>query len=405
MALRQMDMERRPKHLPQVQALAAVGQCKLMSMWDNLFSQMRQPVAQILLTRNDIADRTQYLNAEHTFIELLNMGVIPIVNENDTLSVQEIKFGDNDTLSAITAAMVQADYLFLMTDVDCLYDKNPRTNPDAKAIEVVDDISVLAADVSSAGSSLGTGGMGTKIVAARLATAAGVTTVVTRSSKPGNIASIVNHVESLKRNNGNPDASDSGDQTPAEHETPLHKVPTTTTTNGLALDEPALPPLHTRFLPAPQPIRDRYFWLLHGLAPHGTIYIDAGAHAALSNKANLLPIGIVDVEGNFGQQECVRLCVLPSRDAALSEAEEVGRALTNYSTSEVKRIKGRRSSHISEVLGYADSEYVAVRENVALHAEMSRPVTPTPGQTGIVTATTVQDKRSSMGRLSNYVVG
>jgi glutamate 5-kinase len=389
MALRQMNLERRPKHLPQVQALAAVGQCKLMSMWDNLFSQMRQPVAQILLTRNDIADRTQYLNAEHTFIELLNMGVIPIVNENDTLSVQEIKFGDNDTLSAITAAMVQADYLFLMTDVDCLYDKNPRTNPDAKAIEVVDDISELAADVSSAGSSLGTGGMGTKIVAARLATAAGVTTVVTRSSKPGNIASIVNHVESLKRsseNNDNPDPSDSN--------TPIHTVPVTA--NGTTLAEPNLPPLHTRFLPAPNPIRDRYFWLLHGLAPHGTIYIDAGAHAALSNKANLLPIGIIDVEGSFGQQECVRLCVLPSRDAALSEAEEVGRALTNYSTSEVKRIKGRRSSQISEVLGYADSEYVAVRENVALHAEMSRPVTPTPG---------MADKRVSMGRLTNYVVG
>jgi glutamate 5-kinase len=389
MALRQMNLERRPKHLPQVQALAAVGQCKLMSMWDNLFSQMRQPVAQILLTRNDIADRTQYLNAEHTFIELLNMGVIPIVNENDTLSVQEIKFGDNDTLSAITAAMVQADYLFLMTDVDCLYDKNPRTNPDAKAIEVVDDISELAADVSSAGSSLGTGGMGTKIVAARLATAAGVTTVVTRSSKPGNIASIVNHVESLKRN---PENSDN--PAPSESNTPIHTIPVTT--NGTALAEPSLPPLHTRFLPAPNPIRDRYFWLLHGLAPHGTIYIDAGAHAALSNKANLLPIGIIDVEGSFGQQECVRLCVLPSRDAALSEAEEVGRALTNYSTSEVKRIKGRRSSQISEILGYADSEYVAVRENVALHAETSRPVTPTPGMT---------DKRVSMGRLTNYVVG
>jgi glutamate 5-kinase len=360
-----------------------------MSMWDNLFSQMRQPVAQILLTRNDIADRTQYLNAEHTFIELLNMGVIPIVNENDTLSVQEIKFGDNDTLSAITAAMVQADYLFLMTDVDCLYDKNPRTNPDAKAIEVVEDISELAADVSSAGSSLGTGGMGTKIVAARLATAAGVTTVVTRSSKPGNIASIVNHVESLKRS-----AETSDTPAPSDSSTPIHTVPITA--NGTALAEPNLPPLHTRFLPAPNPIRDRYFWLLHGLAPHGTIYIDAGAHAALSNKANLLPIGIIDVEGSFGQQECVRLCVLPSRDAALSEAEEVGRALTNYSTSEVKRIKGRRSSHISEVLGYADSEYVAVRENVALHAEMSRPVTPTPG---------MADKRVSMGRLTNYVVG
>ena len=393
MALRQLDMERRPKHLPQVQALAAVGQCKLMSMWDNLFSQMRQPVAQILLTRNDIADRTQYLNAEHTFIELLNMGVIPIVNENDTLSVQEIKFGDNDTLSAITAAMVQADYLFLMTDVDCLYDKNPRTNPDAKAIEVVDDISELAADVSSAGSSLGTGGMGTKIVAARLATAAGVTTVVTRSSKPGNIASIVNHVESLKR---------TVEDSTATSETPIHTVPVVA--NGAALKEPNLPPLHTRFLPAPNPIRDRYFWLLHGLAPHGTIYVDAGAHAALSNKANLLPIGIVNVEGNFGQQECVRLCVLNPRDAPLSEAEEVGRALTNYSASEVKRIKGRRSSQISEVLGYADSEYVAVRENVALHAEMSRPVTPTPGA-ATPAAGSVQEKRASMGRLSNYVVG
>jgi glutamate 5-kinase len=387
MALRQMNLERRPKHLPQVQALAAVGQCKLMSMWDNLFSQMRQPVAQILLTRNDIADRTQYLNAEHTFIELLNMGVIPIVNENDTLSVQEIKFGDNDTLSAITAAMVQADYLFLMTDVDCLYDKNPRTNPDAKAIEVVEDISVLAADVSSAGSSLGTGGMGTKITAARLATAAGVTTVVTRSSKPGNIAMIVNHVESLKCT---PDAS--SEATPSN--TPILTVPTTA--NGTALDEPNLPPLHTRFLPAPQPIRDRYFWLLHGLAPHGTIYIDSGAHIALQNKANLLPIGIIAVEGNFGQQECVRLSVLPSHESALSEGEEVGHALSNYSTSEVKRIKGRRSSHISALLGYADSEYVAVRENIALHAEMSRPATPTPGSNG--TATTLPDRRSSAGR-------
>jgi len=371
---------------------------------------MRQPVAQILLTRNDIADRTQYLNAEHTFIELLNMGVIPIVNENDTLSVQEIKFGDNDTLSAITAAMVQADYLFLMTDVDCLYDKNPRTHPDAKAIEVVDDISELAADVSSAGSSLGTGGMGTKIVAARLATAAGVTTVVTRSSKPGNIASIVNHVEGLKRSAEDQEqqkqqtttatATTSSSTSTSTSDAPaIHTVPIVANGTTTALKEPGLPPLHTRFLPAPSPIRDRYFWLLHGLTPHGTIYIDAGAHAALSNKANLLPIGIVNVEGNFGQQECVRLCVLNPRDAPLSEAEEVGRALTNYSTSEVRRIKGRRSSMISEVLGYADSEYVAVRENVALHAEMSRPVTPTPG------ASAVGEKRASMGRLSNYVVG
>ena len=133
-----------------------------MSLWDSLFGHLQSPIAQILLTRNDIADvriseiwknklltfsqRTQYLNAQNTFAELLEMGVIPIVNENDTIAVTEIKFGDNDTLSAITAAMVHADYLFLMTDVDCLYDKNPRTHPDAKAIEVVNDIGALQAD-------------------------------------------------------------------------------------------------------------------------------------------------------------------------------------------------------------------------------------------------------------------
>ncbi|KAK5138219.1 hypothetical protein LTR08_004915 [Meristemomyces frigidus] len=388
MALRQMDMERRPKHLPQVQALAAIGQCKLMSMWDQLFMHMRQPVAQILLTRNDIADRTQYLNAQNTFVELLNMGVIPIVNENDTLSVQEIKFGDNDTLSAITAGMVQADYLFLMTDVDCLYDKNPRTNPDAKAIEVVEDIAELEADVSGAGSSLGTGGMGTKIVAARLATAAGVTTIITRSSKPGNIAAIVRYAEgqksaarSLETSGELPAkaASDSQLLEPAVH-------------NGVSTSDPietGLPPLHTRFLPDPHPIRDRYFWLLHGLAPHGTIYIDTGAYAALTNKAGLLPVGVVNVEGNFGQQECVRVSVLPSRSALHSEAEEVGRALVNYSAIEIKRIRGVRSSQIAELLGYADSEYIALRDSVALFKkEVSRPVTP------------MQNDKSSMGRLN-----
>src|ERR1700753_1797221 len=138
-----MDMEKRPKHLPQVQALAAIGQCRLMSLWDQLFSHYRQPVAQILLTTNDIAGRTQYLNAQNTFFQLLDMKVIPIVNENDTLAIAEIKFGDNDTLSAVTAGMVHADFLFLMTDVDCLYDTNPRTNPDAKPIEVVQDIDEL----------------------------------------------------------------------------------------------------------------------------------------------------------------------------------------------------------------------------------------------------------------------
>lgn len=298
--------------------------------------------------------------------------------ENLITSSKEIKFGDNDTLSAITAGMVQADYLFLMTDVDCLYDKNPRIHSSALPIEVVADISTLAADVSTAGSSLGTGGMSTKIIAARLATSAGVTTIITRSSKPGNIVNIVRYDQALNK------ASE-----PASTEL-----------------EPGLKaPLHTRFLPDLNPIRDRSFWLLHGLAPHGTVYIDEGAHRALISKAGLLPAGVVHVEGHFAQQEAVRIVVVassPSPSSAIqnptppvlpSERDEdgmpssagmakvdveVGRALVNYSSAEIKRIKGLRSTEILGVLGYADSEYVALRQNVSLakSSRFSRPATP-----------------------------
>lgn len=346
--LQKMKLDKRPKHLPRVQALAAIGQCKLMTLWDSLFSHLDQPIAQILLTRGDIADRTQYINAQNTLSELLEMGVIPIVNENDTIAVSEIKFGDNDTLSAITAAMVHADYLFLMTDVDCLYDKNPRVYPEAKAIEVVEDIAALQADVSSAGSILGTGGMSTKITAARLATAAGVTTVIARSSNPGNIINILNYTPMTNPNSSEP----------------------ATTMKA---------PLHTRFVPSVQPIRDRYFWLLNGLVPHGAIFIDEGAHLALSQKAGLLPVGIVDVEGTFAQHECVNIAVVDR--AALSDITAspsrlwtgtpriVGRAISNYSATEVMRIKGIKSTQIASLLGYADSEYVALRENISFFHE------------------------------------
>ncbi|KAF1948826.1 glutamate 5-kinase [Byssothecium circinans] len=446
--LRRMELEKRPKHLPKVQALAAIGQCRLMSLWDQLFGHVHQPIAQILLTRNDIADRTQYQNAQNTFLELLNMGVIPIVNENDTLAVTEIKFGDNDTLSAITAGMVQADYLFLMTDVDCLYDKNPRTNPDAKPIEVVEDIADLEADVSSAGSALGTGGMSTKIVAAKLATSAGVTTVITKSSKPGNITAIITHAEAqraarLSSRNSVTNFQDDNNGIPIS-QTSFLKIedtaPESTTPNGTESRSPTpslestAPPLHTRFLPIAHPIRDRYFWILHGLAPHGTVFIDHGAWHALSDKAGLLPVGIVDVDGHFAQQECVRLVVvkrlaakspkshpvviptgpaapLPNRDPLIHNAYtppvalvhshshstsasqilspvpfelhnpapiEIGRAVINYSASEIKRIKGLHSTQIHDALGYADSEYVALRENIAFFGiEKSRPSTPT----------------------------
>lgn len=341
---------------------------------------MNQPVAQVLLTRNDIADRSQYLNAQNTLSECLSYGVIPIVNENDTLAVSEIKFGDNDTLSAITAAMVNADYLFLMTDVDCLYDKNPRSFPNAKPILVVEDIDALKADVSSGGSALGTGGMATKITAASLATAAGTSTIITNSSKPGNITNIISYLH--------PDAE---------------KVVSNGTKSRTP--SPEIPPLHTRFLPSLTPIRNRAFWILHGLAPHGAIYVDRGAATALSQHAGLLPVGIVHVTGVFAQQEAVRLIAVdrvplgslsPRGDSenisSFSQAsmefvdyergEEIGRAVVNYSSAEVIRIKGLRSKDIRGALGYADSEYVAFRENVSLieHAKgaTSRPETPAP---------------------------
>lgn len=246
--------------------------------------------------------------------------------------------------------MVKADYLFLMTDVDCLYTANPRHNPDAKPIEVVTDISSLEADVSSAGSSLGTGGMSTKIVAAKLGTSAGVTTIITKSSKPGNVHEIVRYLQQTEQLDlGSEESSGSPDL-------------------------PTPPPLHTRFIPSETPIQSRSFWLLHGLKPRGTLYIDHGAYSALQKKAGLLPAGVLGVEGHFGQQEAVRLVVVEkiSPDALNGEflhhgqePKEVGRALVNYGSSEIIRIKGQRSTHIQSLLGYADSEYVALRENIS----------------------------------------
>ncbi|KAF7551590.1 hypothetical protein G7Z17_g4907 [Cylindrodendrum hubeiense] len=376
--LRRMDVEKRPKHLAQLQALAAIGQCRLISLWDSLFNHLRQPVAQILLTRNDIADRTRYHNAQNTFNALLEQGVIPIVNENDTLAVAEIKFGDNDTLSAITAAMIHADMLFLMTDVDCLYDKNPRTNPDAQPIEVVDDISALQADVSSAGSSLGTGGMSTKIIAARLGTSAGVTTIIAKSSNPGNVLNIVRYLQAKRKpsSSSSPSAEDHGEESLSRSTSSL-KLSTPPSSEDLSV------PLHTRFLPSEDPIRDRHFWLLHTPNPHGTLYIDSGAHKALIGKAGLLPVGVVDVKGNFAQQEVVRLVVVqrrrsPGPNGKLWEnPEEVGRAIVNYAAAEISRIKGHQSVDIQDILGYADSEYVVHRQHVGFFRRESRPVTPT----------------------------
>lgn len=217
--------------------------------------------------------------------------------------------------------------------------------------------------------------MSTKLIAARLGTSAGVTVIITRSSNPGNILNIVNYLYCGSPDSGSPDEVD---------EESL--IASSTALNLMAASGDAHhPPLHTRFLPSSDPIRDRHFWLLHTINPHGTVYIDQGAHRALLGKAGLLPVGVVDVEGNFAQHEAVRLVVVnrlsqPGPDGRLRGelAEEVGRALVNYASAEISRIMGHQSSDIEELLGYADSEYVAHRSHIVFYRSDSRPATPTP---------------------------
>ncbi|WVQ77298.1 glutamate 5-kinase [Cryptococcus sp. DSM 104548] len=299
--LRRMDLKERGKELHKKQALAAIGQGRLIALWDNLFSQLDQPIAQILLTRMDISDRTRYINAQNTFSELLNMGVVPIVNENDTVSVSEIKFGDNDTLSAISSAICHADYLFLLTDVECLYTDNPRNNPDAKPVRVVRDIQAVKQQVSTKtlGSSLGTGGMETKIIAAELATAAGTTTVVMDSSNVRDVFQII-------ANGPSPCREEEGG-TPELYEGPLC----------------------TRFLRKEAALKDRKWWIAHGLHAAGSVIIDPGAFRAIQRKESggrLLPAGVVRVDGVFAGHQAVRLIVRRRKgDAEGGGQGQVGR--------------------------------------------------------------------------------
>lgn len=212
--------------------------------------------------------------------------------------------------------------------------------------------------------------MSTKIIAAKLGTSAGVTTIITRSSNPGNILGIVNYLYSSPR------AS-----IVDGHEGEV--LSRTTSLSLMAGKDHDGPPLHTRFLASNEPIRDRHFWLLHTPSPHGTVYIDQGAYKALLNKAGLLPVGVVGVEGNFASHEPVRLVVVdrrktPDADGKMwgGEPEEVGRILVNYAAPEINRIMGHQSADIEELLGYADSEYVAHRSHIGFFRQPSRPTSP-----------------------------
>lgn len=308
-----LGLTERPKAIARKQAVAAVGQGRLIRVYDDLFTSLQQPIAQVLLTRGDLVHRNSYLNVEQTFHELLDLGVIPIVNENDTVAVDELKFGDNDTLSALVASLVHADWLFLLTDVDRLYSADPRSHPDAQPIARVEQIADLkSVQVGDRGSQWGTGGMMTKITAAEIATGAGVRTVITQGRNPRDLEKILAGAE-----------------------------------------------IGTQFEPQPRPVSARKHWIAHSLVPSGNLYLDAGAVQAIRDSGkSLLPAGIVQVEGEFESQAAVRLC-----DRA---GQEVARGLVNYSSIELEQIRGHHSDEIAAILGYMDAETVVHRDNLTL---------------------------------------
>ncbi|KXZ50922.1 hypothetical protein GPECTOR_14g169 [Gonium pectorale] len=311
-----LGLTTKPSVLAKKQALAAVGQVHLMKFYEDFFAALGLTCAQVLLTLDNLANRSQYLNARNTFTELLAYGVIPVVNENDTVAVQELRFGDNDTLSAQVAALVQADWLFLLTDVDCLYTANPKDDPTATPIYEVEDISRLNADTSTRGTQWGTGGMATKLTAGRIATAAGCTMVICNSTAPENIVKIVK----------------------------------------------GEPKLGTKFFPLPHSLKGRKRWIL-SVPVRGHLWLDAGAvHAVRDKHKSLFAAGITKVSGDFHAQDCVSLCD-PS-------GVELARGLVNFSSEEVGAVagSGRCSKPVTEQLGFPTMDEVVHRENLVLLA-------------------------------------
>lgn len=310
-----LGLTERPKAIALKQAVAAVGQGRLIRVYDDLFTTLQQPIAQVLLTRSDLVERSRYLNIYNTFKELLELGVIPVVNENDTVAVEELKFGDNDTLSALVASLVHADWLFLLTDVDRLYSADPRFVPDAQPIALVSSIKELEelqVQTGTQGSQWGTGGMVTKISAARIATAAGVRTVITEGKCPQNIEKILQ-----------------GE------------------------------PIGTHFEPHLEPTSARKRWIAYGLVPSGKLYLDEGAVVAISQAGkSLLAAGITALAGEFDAQDAVLLCD--------SKGNEIARGIVNYSKAELQQICGRHSSEIPAILGYEGAETVVHRDNLVL---------------------------------------
>jgi glutamate 5-kinase len=314
--MRKLQLARRPEAIPARQAIAAVGQAGLILAYENAFARDNMKVAQILLTAEDMTSRKRYLNARNTLNTLLDWGVVPIINENDTVMVDEIKFGDNDNLAAVIALLMDSDLLINLTDIDGFYDKDPRGYPEARLLSSVETIGKsierYAGDIPGA---LGTGGMLTKIKAARKVTAAGIPMIIANGLQPNILRRLF-----------------SGD------------------------------PLGTFFIPRQERLSSRKCWLAFSLKPKGTIVVDDGARAAIRGRGkSLLPSGIVRVIGEFNVGDPVQFT-----DAA---GRVLGNGLVNYSAGDIRKIKGLKTGQVAACLGEKPYDEVIHRDNLVLTEE------------------------------------
>jgi len=304
----------RPRTIPEKQALAAVGQIKLMALYERHFSKFGKSVAQVLLTHEDLANRQRYINAKHTFQMLLDSSIIPIVNENDTVAVEEMKFGDNDHLSALVATLLGADLLVILSDVQGVYDRDPRAHANAQLIALIEDIKRTKDNIDGSSRSFhGTGGILTKIAAAEEAAAGGIPTIITSGLGVGAIEKVFDSREATG----------------------------------------------TLILPDQNRLTHRKHWIAYNLKPAGDVVVDSGAHDAVVHKGkSLLPSGIKEIRGAFGVGDCVRCVDLNGREFA--------RGLVNYSAQELNQIKGLHTSKIEKILGYKAYDEIIHRDDLVV---------------------------------------
>jgi glutamate 5-kinase len=313
LGVERLGLAARPKDIPGKQACAAVGQSRLMQAYEEAFARADRLVAQVLLTHGDVQDRRRYLNVKHALERLLAANVVPVINENDTVSVDELKFGDNDTLAALVAGVVEADALIILSDVEGLFTADPRKNPDARLLPQVDAVTPeLLALAGGSGTQVGTGGMATKIRAAARVTELGVRCLITSGAVPGRLRSVLS---------GEPVGT-------------LFETPGTRRSARMA-------------------------WIAHALKPKGQLRVDAGAREAIvTGKRSLLPSGIRSVEGDFGRGDPV--------DLMDEQGQVFARGLSAYEDGELRRIAGLKSTDIESVLGYRYLDEAVHRDDLAV---------------------------------------